>query len=295
MLKDKTAYINMQKTIFCIVAVIIALSMTMLSGCSDSNEPEGEEEAQGHLYELAVEIDCQKNLMFSRYDVDISIDNKKVGTLDHGTKKVFKTEVAEGRHELIVAKHDSNSVEGSTYFKTEAQSSKLTCNVECKADEIYLKDFEVTVVDVSAEERADIEKQSPEDSQTKTDNKQASDDEKQDHGFFKEESQENKIAIVRNCNSYSIYYLFDLDTNTVHNLSTIDTGIMVGTFTGNMESGIDITWPYDGGYSEKVKEINGGKAGVIVTDGNGSDWEYSLCDVSEIEKVESQPGYQEMK
>jgi len=55
-------------------------------------------------YIVQIELECEENLFFSRYDVDIFIDQNKVGTLDHGAIDTYQFELEEGIHILTVTK-----------------------------------------------------------------------------------------------------------------------------------------------------------------------------------------------
>ena len=105
------------------------------------------------------------------------------------------------------------------------------------------------------------------------------------------EASEYEAAYVYPLTEYSIYYLIDLDTQIVRNYTTNDTGILVGTFTGDLASGIDIYYDYDGGWHEQLKYKNAGDdSAVTVTDVNGFEYEYTKTDVAEAEAVLNLPG-----
>ena len=95
---------------------------------------------------------------------------------------------------------------------------------------------------------------------------------------------EYEKTFVRDLSNYDIYYMFDEDNNTVIYFSTNDTFIMKGTYSGDFSTGVTIDFTaYGDGWYEKLTNKSGKKATLI--DGNGLDWEYEVCDVSQAQKV----------
>ena len=56
------------------------------------------------------------------------------------------------------------------------------------------------------------------------------------------------IAYVRELNEYSLYYLIDMDSKIVRYFSTNDTGVQVGTISGEMNSGMKMYFDYGNGF-----------------------------------------------
>ena len=110
----------------------------------------------------------------------------------------------------------------------------------------------------------------------------------------KDEQVSNKIAFVRKLTGYEIYYLFDLDTNTIKQFSTADTGVLVGTFTGTFNTIVTITYDYDNSPWSETFQNNGSENLAILIDTNGFKWDYEKTDVAAVEKILSQDIYIEM-
>lgn len=89
-------------------------------------------------------------------------------------------------------------------------------------------------------------------------------------------------AFIRELGSYSLYYLFDTDNQTVVYFGTDDTYVAKGTYSGDFSTGININWDH-GEFTEKFIYAGGSKATLI--DGNDFEWTYKSCDVSEAEMV----------
>ena len=98
-----------------------------------------------------------------------------------------------------------------------------------------------------------------------------------------ENESEYEMAFIRDMTSYALYYMFDTDTKKVVYFGTNDTYIETGTYSGDFNSGITISWSH-GEWTEKFinKDDN---SNATLTDGNNFEWEYKKCDLSKAQKV----------
>lgn len=92
---------------------------------------------------------------------------------------------------------------------------------------------------------------------------------------------EYEKAYIRKMSNYSLYIMFDEDGKKVVSFSTNDTYVMKGTYSGSFSSGVTISW--DDGWNEKFKHSSGNVA--TLTDGNGYDWDYKVCEVYDAQEV----------
>ena len=91
-------------------------------------------------------------------------------------------------------------------------------------------------------------------------------------------------AYERDLGEYSVYYMFDNDSKTVKNFSSNDTGVLNGTYTGDLDSGITITYYYDGSSWNEYFVFSGKNCerGVL-TDGNGLTFDFKRTYASVLE------------
>jgi beta-lactam-binding protein with PASTA domain len=99
---------------------------------------------------------------------------------------------------------------------------------------------------------------------------------------YEEFQSEYELAFVRRLSNYSLYYMFDTDTKKVVTFSTQDTYVDKGTYTGDFNTGVTITWDH-GEWKEKFINKSGSSNATMI-DGNGFDWEYVACDIVTAQK-----------
>ncbi len=90
-------------------------------------------------------------------------------------------------------------------------------------------------------------------------------------------------AFLRDMSSYDLYYMFDEDTKEVVYFGTNDTYVQEGVYSGDFSSGVDINWVNDGWHETFICETD--NSVTVLTDGNGYDWEYEVCDVENAQEI----------
>ncbi len=51
-------------------------------------------------YNVAIKVQCEKNTVYNKYDVDILIDDKNIATHKHGETKTYNMVLSKGTHEI---------------------------------------------------------------------------------------------------------------------------------------------------------------------------------------------------
>lgn len=81
-------------------------------------------------YEVTIKVECVENWVFSKYDVDILIDDQKEVTHKHGTDADYVLRLKAGKHTITFAEAGSSSVNGSATFDVSGDmeaSYKIAC------------------------------------------------------------------------------------------------------------------------------------------------------------------------
>lgn len=88
---------------------------------------------------LQVHVDCSPNLIFSKYDIDIFLDDVKQETLTHGSKSDYSFRVAEGSHTLTFSKSGSTSVSGSATIDAVSTDVAVSYKLTCYSDRVAVE------------------------------------------------------------------------------------------------------------------------------------------------------------
>ena len=111
-------------------------------------------------YQVSLETKVTKNLLFSRYDVLLYLDDKKLETMEHGTLHTFDLKLKKGKHTLRVEKADDSKINGQIHFEVEGKL-ELKYDIFCNRTQIQIEPSKEKeeVQDVSEENMESIELQ----------------------------------------------------------------------------------------------------------------------------------------
>ena len=139
------------------IAVIFAVIVIGLTACqSEQSETNQEEKMQVEKFAVQVEIACEENLLFSRYDVNIFIDDELLGTLEHGATDTYTVELVEGEHTLKAEKEDESDVDGTVEFEV-SENTELSYQLSLSRDQIEIEKIEPEQDVPQKEEKIDEE------------------------------------------------------------------------------------------------------------------------------------------
>lgn len=107
-------------------------------GCSSSKKNISSQEEK-QVYSLYLDVTFNENLFFSRYDVDVVLDDEEIVSLKHGTNFTKIIEVTEGEHQLYFYKASDRDVKGSTPI-TIKEDATFSCTITTHGDDIEIAD-----------------------------------------------------------------------------------------------------------------------------------------------------------
>lgn len=125
------------KRIFKLIFVIVFIMFIVSCGGKGVKK---EEDPNLPKYSVEINIKCDGNLFFSKYDVDVYIDDDKVVTIKHGENYVDIVKLTEGKHALVFKNKDDKSVEGKVEFLIK-EDTKLNYQIHCNNDKVRIKDL----------------------------------------------------------------------------------------------------------------------------------------------------------
>lgn len=91
-------------------------------------------------YEVIIKVECVENWIFSKYDVDILIDNIKKDTHKHGTDADYILRLKAGRYTITFAEVGSSSVNGSATFDVSGDM-EASYKIACYNDKVTVEDL----------------------------------------------------------------------------------------------------------------------------------------------------------
>lgn len=241
-------------------------------------------------YKVELVTDCDRNIAFSKYNVKVYADNSLLGILDHGTTETYSCTLKKGEHTFRFECEDDNTVKG-------------TLNVNVSGDSTYKVNLHCTSLSVGVYDQtpgnesssSDSQDNSSEESSASSDNSASSVTSSPATSYETTSSTDTvkddyspgtvyDYAYECDLGEYSVYYMFDNDSKTVKYFSSNDTGVLNGTYTGDLDSGITITYYYDGSSWNEYFVFSGKNCerGVL-TDGNGLTFDFKRTYASVLE------------
>lgn len=82
-------------------------------------------------FDVTIEVECVENWIFSKYDVELSIDDEFEGTIPHGDKKTFDVVLKRGKHAISFESAEDDTLDGEIEVdvtKNETIKLKIYCS-----------------------------------------------------------------------------------------------------------------------------------------------------------------------
>ncbi len=133
-----------KKTIIigCLITIIILGSIFIIPNRKkdlNSNSNINNETINVKKHNVKLHIDFTENLIFSKYNVILSIDNKKE-TLEHGKDKDIEISLEEGNHSLIFYNSEDSSIKNETTIDVKTDM-EIGYKVSCHYDRISVENL----------------------------------------------------------------------------------------------------------------------------------------------------------
>lgn len=82
-------------------------------------------------FDVTIEVECVENWIFSKYDVELSIDDEFEGTIPHGDKETFDVVLKRGKHTISFESAEDDTLDGEVEVeitKNETIKLKISCS-----------------------------------------------------------------------------------------------------------------------------------------------------------------------
>lgn len=121
----------MKKAICLLLSLLMLVSAFMVPAFADGE------------YTVTLKVDCEENLMFSKYDVEIYMDNEFMGVLGHGKYASADINVSSGSHTVYFYEEGDHSVKGKLDFDVQGETI-VSCEIHCKNNKIKVDEISIS-------------------------------------------------------------------------------------------------------------------------------------------------------
>lgn len=97
-------------------------------------------------YKVSIEVECVENLMLSKYDVDVYVDDNFEGTITHGDTETFELTLTKDTYVLKFINNEDDEVNGEAEFYVE-KDEDLKYKISCTSSEVDVE----TIIGTSPE------------------------------------------------------------------------------------------------------------------------------------------------
>lgn len=104
-------------------------------------------------YAVSLEIECVENLLFSKYDVEVYVDDSMQGTISHGTTETYNLNLTKGVYEIKFVSAEDDEVTGGVSIDI-YQDESLKYKISCTSSQINVETIQGTVSQHGEDEAA---------------------------------------------------------------------------------------------------------------------------------------------
>lgn len=238
------------------------------------------------IYEVQLKINFIKNWIFSKYDVELYVDDNYESKLSHGENGKFSLKLYKGKHKIKFVNSEDSDVKG--YIDLEINKNQdVELEINCYSSEISVQNKSAKV-DASNEEKNEEEKETIENTTT------VKPKEKTSYSTNDRETAKNGNTGVYSYKKvnrdYDIYVIVDFDENYVYYFldgNGSETCDKVKITSGDLNSVLLITY-HDGNsvWNEGMHfKYKNQPDHLIYEDGNHFEWDYYATNLDNALKI----------
>ena len=108
-----------------IVLLVMMCGMFLIScGNKEKAKEKVEEKVEVPKYNVDLEVECNENLLLSKYDVRVLVNDTELGILEHGKTEKYSVELEKGECVFRVENEEDSTIDGTIKFDV-AEDMKL--------------------------------------------------------------------------------------------------------------------------------------------------------------------------
>lgn len=153
--KKKTILKKIDKKVILIIAVILFIGIGLLIVFTSTRDSYKEETYQGNNtvnlekttpeYQVGIEVNCTENLIFSKYNVKIFVDDINLGTLNHGATEKYEERLKRGMHKVKFVNDEDSEVIGETEINI-LKNSNFKILIYCTSSKINVEENKEVII-----------------------------------------------------------------------------------------------------------------------------------------------------
>lgn len=124
---------------FAAIALLLVIGIT-IGSCSGKDDAESQVATSENLplYSVGIHLVCEENVIFSKYNMAVYVDDTQVGTLEHGKNGQYSVRLEQGNHTLRLKSESDESIEGTAVLEI-SQDEDLHYRVHCSSGSIEIE------------------------------------------------------------------------------------------------------------------------------------------------------------
>lgn len=122
--------------VIALIVVVATIVLSVVLGSSGGGKTEEAEDVQFFL-----EITGKENLIFSRYDVEVALDDEVLGVLEHGGYFSQRVTLSSGNHTVSLTKTDDSSVDGELSINVTPDEQAPMYEASCYSDRVEIAEL----------------------------------------------------------------------------------------------------------------------------------------------------------
>lgn len=126
----------------------------LLISCGNEEKAKEKVEVEVFKYNVDLEVECNENLLLSKYDIRVLVNDTELGILEHGKTEKYSVELEKGEYVFRVENEEDNTIDGTIKFDV-AEDMKLKCKLYCKGDQIKIEQMQEVNPPLSTDELGD--------------------------------------------------------------------------------------------------------------------------------------------
>ncbi len=199
---------------YLLLMTILLCSIFVFCACGNKKN-KTKEDPNVKKYSVEFDVECEANLLFSKYDVDVYVDDEKIGVIEHGDSAILTEKLTEDVHSIRFAEKGCSEPDGKIDFKVK-KDMIIKLLIHCAHDRISIYDLTEKDEEQDEEKITDVETPGEEE---KTTESQKNPELPFPYTTNGEDTYKNgdsgKYAYYKS-GSYKIYYIIDFDEGYVY-------------------------------------------------------------------------------